>query len=210
MLLTTANHGCLRAYEVLPVRWVCDDGRVGFAEHLERFFPDRTHAVIAPVRSDVQDLLPGFRVLRVEPGASGEPWVYATCGAAQAADGDGEGAEYVLLAPSVDAALAEMLAALAKVNAGAAAGLGVGSVIALGRPWLPGSFANHLVVLPPYAFDAGFELLEEDGRRTVVLWLVPVTGAEAQHVRERGYEELVRQFEQRSVNVASPRRASVV
>ena len=188
---------------------MCDDGRVGFAEHLERFFPDRTHAVIAPVRADVQDLLPGFRVLRVAPGASAEPWVYATCGAAQAAGADGEGAEYVLLAPSADAALAEMLAALAKVNAGAEQGLGVGSVIALRRPWLPASFANHLVVLPPYAFEPGFELLEEDGRRTVVLWLVPVTAAEAQFARERGYEQLAAVFEQRSVNVASPRRASV-
>jgi hypothetical protein len=183
---------------------------MGFGDHLERFYPDNEHAVIAPTRSEVDERLPGFRVRRIAPSEPGRPWIYATCGAAQAnPDGD-KGAEYVLLSPADDSAIAEMLAALASVNADAPQGLGVGSIVALGRPWVLKSWARHLLVLPPYAFDPGFAIFEEDGRATVVLWLVPVLAAEAQYVREHGFEALVQIIETRKVNVADPARASVV
>jgi hypothetical protein len=195
---------------VLDVRPVCDDGAMSFADHLERFFPTRSHAVIAPVRSEVEERLPGFRVLRVAPGEAGEPWIYATCGAAQSAAAGEDGAEYVLLTPAADAVIVEMLAALAMVNAGAPQGLGVGSIIALGKSWIASSWARHLFVLPPYPFGPGFELVEADGRRTVVLWLVPIFTVEAQYAREHGYEALEQLIERSEANVADPARASVV
>ena len=80
-----------------------------------------------------------------------------------------------------------MLAALATVNANPATRLGVGSIVALGRPWAAGSQADQLLVLPPYVFGPGFETCElDDGRRVVVLWLVPITPAEARFVRKHG------------------------
>jgi len=180
---------------------------MSFAAHLERHFPDGHHAVIAPVRSEVDERLPGFRVWRIAPDADGEPWAYATCGAA--AEGE-DGAEYVLLAPAEDSRIVELLGALATVNADSQEGLGVGSVIALGRPWTANSYANHLLVLPPYVFDPGFALYEDGERRVVVLWLVPITGAEAQLAREQGYEALEQRIERGRANVANPRRPSVV
>ena len=181
------------------------------AEHLERFFPDRSLAVIAPVRGDVEERLPRFRVLRVAPSETGQPWIYATCGAAESAPEGDEGAEYVLLAPGADAAIVEMLAALAIVNAGAPAGIGVGSIIALGRSWTASSWARHVLVLPPYPFPPEFALCEEAGeRRIVVLWLVPILAIEAQYAREHGYEALEQLIEAREANVADPARASVV
>ncbi|HEV2785528.1 MAG TPA: suppressor of fused domain protein [Solirubrobacteraceae bacterium] len=185
---------------------------MGFAEHLERHFPDGSHAVIAPVRADVEDRLPAFRVWRIAPAEAGQPWIYATCGAAQSAPEGGVGAEYVLLSPEQAPVLVEMLAALAKVNAEAEEGLGVGSVIALGRPWLQGSFANHLLVVPPYGFEPGFDVYddEEAGRRVVVLWLLPITAAEAQFARENGHEALEKLIEDSRANVAHPLRPSLV
>ena len=183
---------------------------MGFADHLERFYPATAPAHIAPRRAGVDERLPGFRVLPVAPSQAGEPWVYATCGAAQSAvDGEG-GAEYVLLAPEQDAVLVEMLATLALANADAEEKFGVGSLIALGRPWLTGSWAKYLLVLPPYPFAAGFEIYEAGERSTVVLWLVPILTAEAQYVRERGHQALEQIIETRKANVADPRRASVV
>ncbi len=182
---------------------------MGFADHLERFWPDSAHDEIEPARAAVRERLPGFCVHRVAPEHRGKPWVYATCGAAQAAAAGEDGAEYVLLAPARDGVLVEMLAALATVNADAEQGLGVGSVIALGRPWTAGSAADHLLVLPPYPFGEGFEVFEDDERRTVVLWLVPVTPAEARFARERGWEALEQLFQRREANVADPARASV-
>jgi hypothetical protein len=183
---------------------------MGFADHLERWFPDSSLAVIAPVRSEVEERLPGFRVLRLAPGEAGKPWVYATCGASQMSSAGEVGAEYVLLTPAADAVVVEMLAALATVDAGAPEGLGVGSIVALGRPWIARSWARHLLVLPPYPFGPGFEIYEEAGRRTVVLWLVPILAAEAQYVREHGYEALEQLIERRAANVADPARTSVV
>jgi hypothetical protein len=196
---------------VLRVRPVCDDGAMTFAEHLERFHPERSQGLIAPARSQIEERLPGFRVVRLAPDEPGQPWIYATCGAAQSAAEGEDGAEYVLLAPTDDGVLVEMLAAVATVNATAPEGLGVGSIIALGRPWLARSWARHLLVLPPYPFGPGFEVYEqEDGRRTVVLWLVPILTAEAQYVRENGYEALEQIIETRKANVADPARPSVV
>lgn len=210
MLLPTAQHDRIRAYEVLRARPVCDDDSMGFAKHLERFCPDGSQAVIAPVRAGVEERLPGFRVLRIAPAEPGEPWVYATCGAAQSAPAGEDGAEYVLLAPAPDPVLVEMLATLAVVNADAEEKLGVGSIIALGRSWIASSWAHHLLVLPPYPFGPGFEVHEEGGRSTVVLWLVPILPAEAQYVRERGHRALEQVIETRKANVADPARSSVV
>ena len=195
---------------MLRARPVCDDGAMSFAEHLERFFPDRSQAVIAPVRAEVQERLPGFRVLRVAPDEAGKPWIYATCGAAQCAADGAAGAEYVLFTPAADAVIVEMLAALATVNADAPQGLGVGSIIALGRSWIASSWARHLLVLPPYPFGPGFELVDGEQGRTVVLWLVPIFAAEAQYAREHGYEALEQLIERSEANVADPARASVV
>ena len=212
MLLPAAQHGCIRGYEVPRALPVCDHGAVGFAEHLERHFPDGSTAVIAPVRADVEERLPGFRVWRIAPEEYGKPWIYATCGAAQSARAGGTGAEYVLLAPEQDPSLAEMLAAVAIVNADSEEGLGAGSVVALPRPWLRGSFANHLLVVPPYGFDPDFGVYEneEDGRRVVVLWLLPITAAEAEFARQNGHEALEKLIEEARANVTNPRRPSLV
>ncbi len=184
--------------------------RMAFADHLDRFWPRSAHESLTPARAAVQERLPGFRVRRIAPAQPGEPWVYATCGAAQAAADGRDGAEYVLLAPAEDPVLVEMLAALASVNADAEPGLGVGSVVELGRPWTAGSAADHLLVLPPYAFPEGFDVVQDGERRIVVLWLVPITAAEARHAREEGYEALERLVEDAGANVADPARASVL
>jgi hypothetical protein len=185
---------------------------MSFTDHLERAYPDSVHEDFAPARPAVQERLPGFCVRRIDPAAPGDPWVYATNGAA-AAIGEGEdGAEYVVLAPAADPVLVEMLAALATVNAEPDRRLGVGSIVALGRPWTGTSAARNLLVLPPYVFGPGFEVYAPAGedRRIVVLWLVPITSSEARFVRLQGaqaFEELMQRTE---VNVADPRRAAIV
>ena len=192
------------------MRPVCDDGAMSFADHLERHLPDRSQGVIAPMGAGVEERLPGFRVLRVAPEQDGEAWLYATCGAAGSRPQGEEGAEYVLLAPAQDPVIVEMLAALATANADAPEGLGVGSILALRRPWIAQSWARHLLVLPPYPFGPGFEVYRDGERRTVVLWLVPILAVEAQYARAHGYKALEQILETRTTNVADPARASVV
>lgn len=185
---------------------------MSFADHLERFHPDGVHEDFASERAEVQDLLPGFRVRRIAPASSGKPWTYATNGAS-AAVGEGEdGAEYVVLAPAADPVLVEMLAALATVNADPQRRLGVGSIVNLGRPWTGSSAAQNLLVLPPYVFGAGFAVYEppDEDRRIVVLWLVPITAAEARFVRMHGVQKFEELLRRSAANVVSPGRPPVV
>ena len=183
-----------------------------FAEHLERAYPDSVHEDFASARAAVEDVVPGFRVRRIAPASSGEPWVYATNGASVAIDDDEDGAEYVLLAPAADPVLVEMLAALATVNADPHRRLGVGSIVALKRPWTGTATAENLLVLPPYVFGPGFEVYEPPGedRRIVVLWLVPITSSEARFVRLHGVQKFEELMQRSEANLVSPRRPPIV
>jgi hypothetical protein len=182
-----------------------------YVDHLERHWPDSAHEDVASARPRVEQLLPGFVVRRIAPAGPGRPWVYATVGAAATAAAGEDGAEYVLLAPAADPVLVEMLAALASVNADPSTRLGVGSVITLGRPWTAGSSADQLLVLPPYVFGPGFERCElDDGRRIVVLWLVPITAGEARFVRQQGYKAFEELMERHAANLVDPARPSIV
>ncbi|MDQ3723606.1 MAG: suppressor of fused domain protein [Actinomycetota bacterium] len=183
-----------------------------FAEHLERFHPDSVHEDFTSARAEAQKLMPGFGVRRIAPASSGKPWIYATNGAATAVGDDEDGAEYVVLAPAADPVLVEMLAALATVNADPHKRLGVGSIVNLGRPWTGSSAAQNLLVLPPYIFGAGFEVYQPAGedRRVVVLWLVPITSAEARYVRLHGVQAFEGLMQRSEANVADPRRAPIV
>ena len=185
---------------------------MSFADHLERAYPDRVHEDFASARAEVEQRLPGFRVRRIAPASSGDPWIYATNGASAAVGEDEDGAEYVVLAPAADPVLVEMLAALATVNADPEKRLGVGSILHLGRPWTGASAAKNLLVLPPYVLGPGFEVYEPPGedRRIVVLWLVPVTGAEARFVRLHGVEKFEGLMQRSEANVADPGRPSIV
>ena len=185
---------------------------MSFADHLERAYPDSVHDDFAPARAQVEDVLPGFRVRRIAPASSGEPWIYATNGASAAMGVDEDGAEYVLLAPAADPVLVEMLAALATVNADPDRRLGVGSIIALKRPWTGKATAKNLLVLPPYVFGPGFEVYEppDEDRCIVVLWLVPITSSEARYVRLHGVQRFEQLMQRSEANLASPGRAAIV
>jgi hypothetical protein len=185
---------------------------MAYADHLERAYPDSVHEDFASARAAVEEVLPGFRVRRIAPGSSSDPWVYATNGASVAMGDDEDGAEYVLFSPSADPVLVEMLAALAIVNADPDRRLGVGSILALRRPWTQGSAAENLLVLPPYVFGPGFEIYEPPGeeRRVVVLWLVPITSAEARFVRLHGVQKFEELMQRSEANVVDPRRAPIV
>ena len=193
-------------------RRVCDDASaMTFArDHLQRAYPDNVHEDFASARDAVKDVLPGFRVRRIAPAGSDEPWVYATVGASSAMGEDEDGAEYVLLAPAADPVLVEMLAALATVNADPDKRLGVGSILALKRPWTQGSAAENLLVLPPYVFGPGFEVYEDDERRIVVLWLVPITSSEARFVRLHGVQKFEELMQRSEANLVNPQRPPIV
>jgi hypothetical protein len=180
----------------------------GVREHLERFWPDRAQEDFAWALGPVEERIPGFRVRRIAPASPGEPWVYVTVGASVVQDGDGM--EFFILSPAESPRHVETLAMVATFHADPANRLSAGSTIRVGRPWLDGSSADHLLVSLPYPYGPALEHCDAADRHVQILWLVPVTAAEARLVQEHGAEALEELLERSNVDVIAPTRRSLV
>jgi Suppressor of fused protein (SUFU) len=120
------------------------------------------------------------------------------------------GTEFFLLSPTEDPRHVELLAKVANLHADARYRLDVGSTINIGRPWMVGSEADHLLVSLPCPYGPALERCDLGERHVRFLWLVPITAAEADLARRQGLEALERLLEQDGVNVISPKRPSLV
>jgi hypothetical protein len=88
--------------------------------------------------------------------------------------------------------------------------LSIGSTMNIGRPWMDGATADHLLVSLPYPYGPALEHCDAAGTHVQVLWLVPITAREADYRRERGLEALEQLLETDGVDVLSPNRISLV
>lgn len=88
--------------------------------------------------------------------------------------------------------------------------LTIGSTMNIGRPWMDGAKADHLLVSLPYPYGPALEHCDADGMHVKTLWLVPITAAEAAYRHEHGLEALEQLLETDGVDMMSPRRLSLV
>jgi Suppressor of fused protein (SUFU) len=177
--------------------------------HYSAYWSGRDHEEFEWTAGPIGRRLPGFRVRRIAPGNPADPWVYASVGAWQATDGE-DGKEFFILSPSESPSHGETLAMVAHFHADPAHRLEIGSTMNIGRPWMDGATAGHLLVSLPYPYGVKLEHCDADGTHVQVLWLVPITAAEATYRRQRGLEALEQLLETNGVDVLSPDRASLV
>ena len=153
--------------------------------------------------------LPRFRVRRIAPTHGDQPWIYATIGA-WAASGPGEPAlEFFLLSPVESPLHVELLSMVANYHADVRYRVGVGSVIDIGRGWLPGSSLDHLVVSLPYPLGPTFEWVHLGESHVRYLWLLPIYPSESALITSRGLEALEAKLESNAVDVLDPVRPPV-
>ena len=181
----------------------------GERSHLDGFWPGRVHQEFVWTLGPIAQSLPRFRVRRIAPAGRRDPWVYVTVGAWEATAGDPHGTEFFLLSPSENARHVELLAMVANFHADARYRLTTGSTMNIGRPWMEGSSADHLLVSLPYPYGPALELCQLRERHVRFLWLVPITAAEAGLARTQGLETLERLLEQSNADVISPVRRSL-
>ena len=179
-----------------------------FREHVEGFWPDRPQEEFTWNLGPIEEWIPGFRVRRVAPRLSSEPWVYLTVGASSV--GEGDRFEFLLLAPSDSPRHVETLAMVASFHADPRYSVSLGQTVKIGRPWAEGSSADHLLVSLPYPFGPDLELCDVDGVAVRILLLVPISATEARFVSDQGFEELERLFETKGVDVLSVSRPSLI
>lgn len=185
-----------------------EDVRDAVRHHLEGFWPDHPQEEFVWTLGPIGERLPEFRVRRIAPVKPTDPWVYVTVGASEATEGDG--VEFFILSPSESPGHVETLAMVASFHADPRYRLSIGQTVYIGRPWIEGAAADHLLVSLPLPYGPSLEHCDAPGRHVQVLWLVPITEAEARYVRERGLEALEQLLEQSNVDVVAPKRRSLV
>ena len=178
-------------------------------KHLARFWPGDQETfewTIGPIKKT----LPGFSVVRIKPKKSSDPWIYVSHGAAAVDTRQGYGLEFMLMSPVPDPIHVENLAMAANFHADPKYRLGLGRTVAIGRPWIGGSTGDHFLVSLPYTVGPEFEWHKTKAGLIRILWLLPITSAEAAFAGKQGVEALEAKFEQTRFNVLDPGRQSVV
>ncbi|MFI1994451.1 suppressor of fused domain protein [Actinoplanes sp. NPDC020271] len=122
------------------------------------------------------------------------------------------GLEFVLAAPTSDDEIhVETLTMIAYYHAtGGDYALDHGHTVPIGRPWLPGSPCDHLLVSLPYPWGPELEHCDVPGGHARVLWLLPITGAEKRFRHSDGLEALEQRFEAAGIIPTDPYREAVV
>lgn len=77
-------------------------------------------------------------------------------------------------------------------------------------PRVKSSRCTHLLVSLPYPFGPAFEHCQVNAMQLRLLWLLPITAAEAAFGRARGVDALEDLFERECVDTLDVMRASVV
>lgn len=184
-----------------------EDAYAGIRRHLAAVWPDQAQQEFTWELGSIGNQLPGFRVRRIAPSKPDEPWIYLTVGAWQATS-DGHDLEFFLLSPTESPRHVETLAMLTSFHAQYR--LSVGRTVAIGRPWLDRSAADHLLVSLPYPFGPRLEHCELPDRHVRFLWLVPITAAEAGYARQLGTEALEQLLEDSGADLLAADRRSLL
>lgn len=180
------------------------------AAHLRTVWPKRRQRELVWTAGPIAQNLPSFRVLELEPSHRADPWLYASDGIRGVPTEDNIPLEFFIESPARDPIHVETLAMLANFHADDRYRLALGKVVNIGRPWIDGSICDHLLVSLPYPFGPAFEWFSADEGRVRLLWLLPITPAEARFARSHGYEALEERLDAARPDVLNVRRPSVI
>ncbi|MFC5186872.1 suppressor of fused domain protein [Actinomadura harenae] len=177
--------------------------------HVCGFFTGHlAESVSRPPRAGRPQAPPDLRLLTIAPGPRIDSWTYITAGCWNAAPNDhGHGVEFVLSAPVCDESFAELLTMVASYHL--AHRLDLHHALPIGRPWVPGSACDHLLISLPYLHGPDLEHCPLPGGHARLLWTLPVTAAEVTFRREHGHEALEQRFDQAAIIPTDPARPSV-
>jgi hypothetical protein len=178
--------------------------------HLKDWFGGHQVYALDPP-ADLADRVPGLQIIEVPAGPRLALCTYLTMGCFDAVGANGHGTEFVLTAGEPEAAHVESVAMAAAQHCGTPAGrLDRGSVVPLGRPWLPDSACDRLLVTLPYPYGPNFEFVRWKRNTIRLLWLLPITPAEGAFIAVDGVEAFEARLEGMSVSFTDPTRPSVV
>lgn len=183
-----------------------DDVCMQLEAHVHSFFEGRpSESVTWPYGPSKRN--DHFHVLRFAPGADGL-WVYVSVGSWAWSPDRLRSLEFIVAADHPTDRAVELIAMASFYNRDIP--LGVGHTLPHGRPWLPGSKCDHLLVSLPYPWGPDLETAHVAERHVDFLWLLPITKAERDFKVLHGLEALEQRFEDAELEFWNATRESVI
>lgn len=177
--------------------------------HVRDFFVGHETGVHAFDRGPIQQVLPGFHVIKANPGPLlGRP-SYVSVGLGFPDALYDEHFEFVTVAAEPSGRHVELLAMTAHYHL-TGERLGLGHTFPIGEPWVPGSSLDHMLVSLPYPFGPKLESLIADDHEVRILWLLPISNSEREYKKREGLEALETLFESAALEYWNPNRRPVV
>ena len=178
-------------------------------EHVRAFFVGHDIRVRGFDRGPIQQILPGFQVLEVNPGPLLARCAYISVGVSFPDGIRDDHLEFVTVATEPSERHAELLAMTAHYHL-TGERLGLGHTFPIGEPWIPGSKLDHMLVSLPYPFGPELESLVMAGHQARILWLLPITKAELEYKKRQGLEALESLFDATALEYWNSDRESVI
>jgi hypothetical protein len=178
-------------------------------EHVRGFFLGHGTRYQPCDHGPIQQALPGFHAIEVEPGPLLSLTAYVSVGSGADDTPGHEHLEFVTVAGEPSERHVELLAMTAYYHY-TGERLGVGHTFPIGEPWVPGSKLDHMLVSLPYPFGPKLEYLSTDHAKARILWLLPITKAELEYKKRAGLDALEERFDSAALEYWRPDRESVV
>jgi hypothetical protein len=189
---------------------VAKDMNEAIGRHITGWFGSKNVFAVDPP-GELAERVPGLQILEVAPGGMFELYSYVTLGCWEAVQTLGVGTEFVFTVRRPDPAHVEAISLAAAQHCGTPEGrLDRGSVVPLGRPWLPDSTFDRLLVTLPYPYGPKFEFVRWRKFTARILWLLPISALEAAFVAADGVEAFEERMESMGISFTDPARPSVV
>ncbi|GHE54091.1 hypothetical protein GCM10014715_03770 [Streptomyces spiralis] len=160
-------------------------------------------------RGPILERVPHFATYRVLPQRAGEAWVYVTVGSSITESSIG-GIEFFVMSPMASEVHSETLAMVSHYHSFEAHRLNIGSVIDIGRPWMPNSSMDHLLVSLPYPYGPELEWASREAGSARFLWLLPIYRSEGEFIKRETLDEFESRLDAGAVNVLDPNRSPIV
>src|SRR5215475_11701236 len=148
--------------------------RSAIRDHLTGFWPNSIVSEETWDRGPIQESVSGFRVLKLKPQTPERPVVYVTCGCFISEPKEHTRHEFFLISSNEQMQNVETLTMLADFHADKTLRLDVGSIVNIGRPWMPDSKCDHLLISLPYPYGPKLEWLKLPDVCVRFLWALPI------------------------------------
>jgi len=181
------------------------------AEHVRSFWSNNKVDFFSWDLGPIKESLPDFKVARVTPKSTDEPWVYISCGISEIEYDNQNSMEFLILSPYETPIHVETLAMLAHLHSDPRYYVQLGNSIDIGREWIKKSNMQHFLLSLPYPYGPQLEVCDlGKGKIIQFLWLLPITSEEVDFLNQNGLEALERKFDENEIDAIKIKRKSVV